>query len=71
MCQGAQPIADRYIEDMKVKMLKVAQNEQDEELVDFIIKDIQNYVSRGDEEYTTMQQVVGMELIFKGRVMKN
>ena len=56
---------------MKVKMLKIAQNEQDEELVDFIIKDIRNYVSRGDEEYITMQQVVGMELIFKGWVMKN
>lgn len=71
LCNGMQGIKEQYIKEMKGKMLKIAKQERERQLVELIVKDIETYVNQESNEYTTTQHVVGMDLMFKGWVIKN
>jgi len=71
LCNGMQGIKEQYIKEMKGKMLKIAKQERERQLVELIVKDIETYMNQESNEYTTTQHVVGMDLMFKGWVIKN
>lgn len=62
---------DEYLNELKSKMNKIATHENERELVELIMKDIKAYVHNKDAEFTTTQQLIGMDLLFKGWVVKN
>ena len=66
-----QSIKEKCMKDVKDKMLEVAKTENDKDLVESIIGDVGNCMNQEDQENATTQQLVGIDLIFKGWVMKN
>ena len=54
LCQGVQN-TNRHAKDMKGKMLKIAKNKQDVELVDLIVSNIEAYAHQEDNKHTTAQ----------------
>ena len=70
-CPSIQNIKEQYIDKLKEKLQKIARNEHDKEEVELIIDDIETYVMQRQKEYVTTQQVIGMDKIFKGWVVKN
>ena len=56
---------------MKEKLDAVAIDEIDKVEIEMIIEDIKTYMMGVQNEYVTMQHAIGMELIFKGWVVKN
>ena len=57
--------------DLKAKLDAVAIDEIDKAEIEMIIEDIKTYVMGAQNEYVTTQHAIGMELIFKGWVVKN
>ena len=51
--------------------MKIAKTEQDKEMIELIIKDLNTYIYQKEDDFKTTQHLVGMDLIFKGWVMKN
>ena len=62
---------DEYLNELKSKMSKIAIHKNERELVELIMKDIKAYVHNKDAEFMTTQQLIGMDLLFKGWVVKN
>ena len=56
---------------MESKLGKVAKEETDREIIQLIIADINRYIRNEDQEYLTTQHIIGMQLIFKGWVVRN
>lgn len=71
LCQSITGMKDEYLNELKSKMSKIAIHENERELVELIMKDIKAYVHNEDAEFTTTQQLIGMDLLFKGWVVKN
>jgi len=59
------------VSELKDKLEKETANENDKVEIGMIVDDIRNYVMKEQNEYTTTQHVIGMDLLFKGWVVKN
>ena len=71
LCQSISDLKEQFVNDLKAKLDAVAIDEIDRAEIERIIEDIKTYVMGAPNEYVTMQNVIGMELIFKGWVVKN
>ena len=71
LCRGISEVQNEYASDMKTKLMKIARNEEEEDMINMILEDIKKCVCQESEEYATTQHLVGMDLAFKGWVVKN
>ena len=71
LCQSISNLKDHFVNDLKAKLDAVAIDEIDKAEIEMIIEDIKTYVMGAQNEYATTQHAIGMELIFKGWVVKN
>jgi len=70
-CQGIDQMKEAYLIDLENELKKVKGVHQERETVNHILSDINTYIKNNNEELVTTQQLIGMDLIFKGWVMKN
>ena len=60
------------MQTMKSKIQKVKDIEHLEDIINWMMSDIENYLNRdGDEEYNTTQGIVGIDLLFREWITKN
>jgi hypothetical protein len=71
LCQSISNLKDQYVSELKAKLEKETTNENDKVEIGMIVDDIRNYVMKEQNEYATTQHVIGMDLLFKGWVVKN
>ena len=71
LCQSISDLKEQFVNDLKAKLGAVAIDETDQAEIEIIIEDIKTYIMGVQNEYVTMQCAIGMELIFKGWVVKN
>ena len=57
--------------ELRAKIGKVAKEDIDKETAEMIVSDIKRYVNKEDQHYVTTQHVIGIELLFKGWVVRN
>ena len=62
---------NEYLKELKSKMDKIAKKEHEKELVELIITDISAYVHEEETDFETTQHLIGMDLLFRGWVIKN
>ena len=65
-CEGINQMKEAYLIDLEegTKKIKGADNEW--ETIRHVLDNIRKYVCNSDEDLVTIQQIIGMDLIFKG-----
>ena len=71
LCESIDDMKSKYVKELKSKMMKLAKHEQDKVVIDLIITDIEVYVKGENDELETTQQLIGMDMLFRGWVVKN
>ena len=62
---------EEYVNELRAKIDKVAKEDIDKEIAEMIVSDIKRYINEEDQHYVMTQHVIGMELLFKGWVVRN
>ena len=70
-CQGIEELKEKYLSNMKKKLKIIAKKDKEKELIEIIVRNIECYVKNEENEYITTQQIIGIDLTFKGWVVKN
>ena len=71
-CNGINDIKDEFIKQLEDKLKKIKTTDREKDIINVIVQDMYYYLNKNDyHEYTIVQHLVGMSLIFKGWVVKN
>ena len=62
---------NEYLKELKSKMDEITKKEYEKEVVELIITDISAYLNEEETDFKTTQHLIGMDLLFKGWVVKN
>ena len=61
---------EQYLKDVNVNFTKILANESKNKIIDLITSNIRACISNEEHDYATMHYLVGMNLTFKGWVVK-
>ena len=62
---------NEYLKELKSKIDKITKKEHEKELVELIITDIRAYLHKEETEFKSTQNLIRIDLLFKGQVIKN
>ena len=65
LCPGILEVRNEYASDMKTNLMKIARNEEEEDMINMILEDMKKCMCQESEEYATTQHLVGIDLVFK------
>ena len=71
LCQGINEMKEQYLKDVRTNLKKITTTESENETVELIVGDLETYLKEEDKDFVTMQHIIGMELVFKGWIVKN
>ena len=56
---------------MRTNFKKIISTESKNKTVELIVGDLETYLKEEDKDFVTTQHIIGMELVFKGWIVKN
>ena len=66
-CPGIDNLKEEFTKNMKDKLYKACETDEDDERVSWIIADMTSHLCQHDQiEWLTTQSIVGMKVLFRG-----